>query len=171
VGLPAGSKQSETGLYIRSQNGLVLRDRRVQRLVAKMKRVMPWLQPSDIPAARRWAQLDVMIEMGHAMLRRDGLLNQDQEPRRLLSDVRCLMQTQLMYARELGMTPLARLQIKANQTTAALDIAKMAAELTINANGDAANGATADDAPAQPESEVPAQPESEVEEDREDGDR
>ena len=50
----------ETGLYVKSPNGLRLRSRRVRRLVRKMQLVMPWLQPSDEPTARAWAELEIL---------------------------------------------------------------------------------------------------------------
>ena len=43
--------------------------------------------------------------------------------RRLLDDYRKLRQTQAVFARELGMTPAARIVIKASGTRAAFDLA------------------------------------------------
>jgi len=69
-----------------------------------------------------------------------GLLNAEGEPRRLLTDFRQLRQVQLSYERELGMTPAARMAIKASGTRAALDLvammAKPAGELGTSAKTD-----------------------------------
>jgi hypothetical protein len=84
---------------------------------------MPWIDDSDAPACRAWAQLEILSDQAYAVLRTVGILNREGEPRRLLTDIRQLRQAQLAYARELGMTPAARMAIKANGTNAALDLA------------------------------------------------
>jgi len=85
--------------------------------------VMAWLEPSDVPAARAWAELEILGAIIFAELITNGIGNADGEPRRLLTEFRQLRQVQLAYERELGMTPAARVAIKANGTKAALDIA------------------------------------------------
>ena len=114
--------RAKTGLYVRSASGLKLRDRKVQRLVRAMRGAMPWIEESDVPACRAWAQLEILSDQAFAIVRTIGILNREGEPRRLLTDVRQLRQAQLAYARELGMTPAARMAIKANGTKAALDL-------------------------------------------------
>jgi hypothetical protein len=47
-----------TGLYVRASSGKRLRDRKVGRLVHRMRQAMPWLTDADEPA-RAWAQLEV----------------------------------------------------------------------------------------------------------------
>ncbi len=49
------ARHAQTGLHVKSANGLRLRDRKVQRLVRKMQIVVPWLEPSDYPTCRAWA--------------------------------------------------------------------------------------------------------------------
>jgi hypothetical protein len=115
--------RASTGLYVRAQPGLKLRDKKVERLARKMRAVMPWLEPSDMPAARAWAELEYLAGQVYAALRGFGVLNREGEARRLLDDYRKLRQTQVVLARELGMTPAARMAIKANGTKAALDLA------------------------------------------------
>jgi hypothetical protein len=121
-------QRANTGLYVRAQPGLKLRDKKVERLARKMSAVMPWLEPSDMPAARAWAELEYLAGQVYAALRAMGVLNKEGEGRRLLDDYRKLRQTQAVLARELGMTPAARIAIKANGTKAAVDlVAAMAA--------------------------------------------
>src|SRR5207244_1262647 len=50
----------KTGLYVRAANGRQLRDRSVQRLVSKLRQALPWLKPSDLPAARAWCEIEVL---------------------------------------------------------------------------------------------------------------
>jgi hypothetical protein len=110
----------KTGLYVRATSGTRLRDRRVGRLVAKVREVLPWLGIEDEPAIRGWAQLEVLATLVFADLRTRGIVNAQGEPRRLVTEFRHLRQAQLAYERELGMTPSAR---------AALRIERRAAEV------------------------------------------
>lgn len=84
---------------------------------------MPWLEQSDLPACRAWAELEILSATVFAALTTDGLTNAEGEPRRLLSEFRQLRQAQLAYERELGMTPAARMNIRVSSTRAALDLA------------------------------------------------
>lgn len=111
-----------TGLYVKSPNGLKLRDRRVQRLVRKMTVAMPWLEPTDIPACRAWAEFEVLAGQVYAALRAMGVVNAKGEGRRLLHDYRLLRQAQAIFARELGLTPAARMALKTSGHGAEIDI-------------------------------------------------
>lgn len=113
------------GLYVKANSGMRVRHRRVRRLVEKMRTEMPWLEPSDLPACRAWAELEILGAYAFSELLGSGLLNAEGEPRRLLTDFRQLRQVQLSYARDLGMTPAARMAIKASGTRASLDLAAM----------------------------------------------
>lgn len=90
---------------------------------------MSWLEESDLPACRAWAELEILSASVFTALTADGLLNADGEPRKLLTEFRQLRQSQLAYERELGMTPAARMAIKANGTRAAFDLAGTMASL------------------------------------------
>lgn len=118
----APTVQAQTGLYIRAPRGRHLRDQRVRRLVARMRIAMPWLEDSDLPACRSWAELEILSANAFAELNRRGILNEEGEPRRLLTDFRQLKQAQLAYERELGMTPVARATLKVKSAGEALDI-------------------------------------------------
>jgi hypothetical protein len=84
---------------------------------------MHWLEDSDLPASRGWAQMEILCTIAFADLRDRGILNRRGDPRRLLTDFRQLRMAQLAYERELGMTPAARMAIKASGTRAAFDLA------------------------------------------------
>jgi hypothetical protein len=117
----ARSKHAKTGIYVKAAPGLRLRDKKVERLARKMRTVMEWLQPSDMPAARAWAELEYLSGQVYAALRSYGVVNPSGEARRLLDDYRKLRLAQAIFARELGMTPAARMAIKANSGRAPYD--------------------------------------------------
>ena len=52
-------ERAQTGLYVRASKGLKLRDRKTQLLARKVRSVLTWLEPSDFPAVRAWAELEV----------------------------------------------------------------------------------------------------------------
>ncbi len=120
----ARPKHAKTGIYVKAAPGLRLRDKKVERLARKMRDVMEWLQPSDMPAARAWAELEYLAGQVYAALRSYGAINPRGEARRLLDDYRKLRLAQAIFARELGMTPAARMAIKANGTRAAYDLSE-----------------------------------------------
>lgn len=105
------------GLFVKAESGRRLRDRRVRRLVARVRASMTWLMDSDVPAVRAWSELEIIGASVFADLVMNGLTNSQGDPRRLLGEYRMLRQTQLAYERELGMTPAARaaLGVKAGQ--------------------------------------------------------
>jgi hypothetical protein len=125
-----------SGLYVRGEKNLGRRDQRVRRLTRKMRVCMPWLADSDLPACRGWAEMEVLANRAYAILSSVPLINKDGEPLRLLTDFRQLRQAQIVYARELGMTPSARAQLRLSADSEAFDLAA-AAQLT-----DATDGAT-----------------------------
>lgn len=111
------------GLYLRAANGLRLRDQRVRRMVQRMRQTMAWLEDSDVPACRGWAELEILCASVFIELKNGGIFSRKSgEARRLLNDYRILRQTQLGYSRELGMTPASRAVIQASASDAALDL-------------------------------------------------
>ena len=122
-GPPPRTAPIKHGLFVRAAEGLRLRDRKVTRLARRMQLVMPWLEPSDLPMARGWAELEVLAGMVYAHLHSVGVIDNRGESRRLLDDYRKLRATQVVLSRELGLSPAARMAIKASGTKAALDLA------------------------------------------------
>jgi hypothetical protein len=95
----------------------------------KLRVIAPWIEPSDEPVARAYCELEIISAGIFAALTKIGLLNGKADARQLVDVHRKLRLSALMHARELGLTPAARMAIKANGTKAALDIAAaMAAE-------------------------------------------
>jgi hypothetical protein len=88
-----------------------------------MRKRMDWLQDSDLPVARQWADLEVLRFNIITVLEQDGPMNQKGVPHRLLTELRWITNSQLAYSRDLGMTPASRAEIMANNTNSALDVA------------------------------------------------
>ena len=109
--------------YLRERNGIQRRDQKVRRLTTRVKAALPWLEPGDTPAVRAWSELELLASAAFAELRDEGMLTLDGNPKALLDTFRKLRLAQLQFERELGMTPAARMSIKANGTRAALDLA------------------------------------------------
>jgi hypothetical protein len=115
--------QASSGLYIRGANGRRIRDQAVRRLARKAKLCMPFLQEADHATLRGWCELEILCGRAYAVLREVGIVGRDGSPLRLLSDYRLLRTCQLGFARELGMTPLARAQLKLRTDGSAFDLA------------------------------------------------
>jgi hypothetical protein len=109
---------TNTGLYVKSPDGLRLRWRRVQRLVRKMQIAMPWVSPVDLPAMRAWAEMEILGSNIFAELHLNGVTTSSGEPRRLLGELRMLRTAQLAYERDLGMTPSARMSLRVGSARA-----------------------------------------------------
>jgi hypothetical protein len=109
----------KSGLWVRSSNGIKLRSRKVRGLVARMHAAMPWLMPSDEPTCRHWAELEILGSNLFADLVQRGELNDDGDPRRVLTEYRQLRQAQLKLEDALGMTPSSRSALGVAATSAA----------------------------------------------------
>jgi len=125
------------------------RDQRVRRLSRRARRLLPWVEEADGPAIRTWAELEVLATLAYQNLCEGGILNDAGEPRALLESYQRLRKTQLAFERELGMTPSARMALKANGTRAAMDIAAQLArvgadEVEVVADGKPSTDALAD---------------------------
>src|SRR5712692_9063910 len=91
------------GLFAGS-DALRSRGRRVRRLIRRMYAVMHWLQPSDEPTCRAWAELEIVATVVFVELAQAGVVSEAGEAKRLLAEYRQLRSAQLAYSRELGMT-------------------------------------------------------------------
>jgi phage terminase small subunit len=88
---------------------------------------LPWLEDADLPACRAWSELEVLASRACGELRDNGLVNEHGQPRSMIDIYRKLRRTQATIGNSLGMSPAARIAIKANQTKAALDLAGLMA--------------------------------------------
>ena len=113
-GPPQNDNAFRHGLFASARGTLKQRDRRVRRLVDKVRAALPSLAPSDLPALRAWAELEILSAFCFLSLTNRNAQGQpdvtdaDGSPRKLLDSYRQLRQAQLPFARELGLTPAAR---------------------------------------------------------------
>lgn len=113
-GQPGNDNPVRHGVYSRTGSGLQRRDRRVRRLVARVLAALPALDPSDIPVLRAWAELEILAASAFLSLSdrdeagRPRITDAEGNPRELLTIYRQIRQTQLPFARELGLTPASR---------------------------------------------------------------
>jgi hypothetical protein len=92
------------GLYVRAPAGLRLRSRRIRKLKAKVRQVLPWLQPSDEPCVKGWCELELVS----ARMFADLMVNPEPGKIDLYRRVKSL---QLQYEHALGMNPRARAEL------------------------------------------------------------
>jgi hypothetical protein len=94
-----------------------------------MRAVMPWLDPSDEPTCRVWAELEILGAGMFVELTANGIVTEKGEPRRLLTEFRQLRTAQFSFERELGMTPAARMTLQVGDSRSrALDLTAQIAE-------------------------------------------
>lgn len=130
--LAGGGSGVKHGAYARVPSAMDIRGRKVARLVRRMRSVMPWLEDSDLPACRSWAELEIVGAALFAGIVKEGATYTDDKgdvaARRLVDDHRKNRIAKLTYEHELGMTPVARMALKASGTHAALDLAAIMAQ-------------------------------------------
>jgi phage terminase small subunit len=104
------------GGYVKAPAGLRQRDGRVRRALAHLRKIAPWLKPSDLPAARSYCEIEIMCKDMFADIRANGSMcssyEGDPKARSVIAEYRNLKRVSLAYARELGLTPVARKQFK-----------------------------------------------------------
>ena len=88
-----------------------------------MRALCPWIEGADLPLLRRWCELERHSSFVHAALSKFGIINGEGEARRLLDEHRKLALAQSAIGAELGLSPSARMQIKASGTRAPFDLA------------------------------------------------
>jgi hypothetical protein len=120
--IPSLRQNDRTGIYASSKNSRKLRDAQTRYVMRKVRTLCPFIRPEDIWIARRFAELEYLASRCYAALRDSEIVNGKGESKRLLTDYRRLVQTQLSLANSLGLSPAARMAIKANSANAALDL-------------------------------------------------
>ena len=114
-GKPGNQNAAKHTLYGVTQNALRLRTRRVQRRVSNCYKNYPWLMPTDRPAVRSWAELDVITSIMFTILENTGVISGtskgDITLRRMLGEYRLMMMTKRNYEHDLGMSPAGRLAL------------------------------------------------------------
>jgi hypothetical protein len=78
--MDAQSPITVKGLYSRLKKAGPVRDHRVRYLVWRLRKICPWIGESDLPAARAWAQLNILSEVAYARLRDEGMTTAGGDP-------------------------------------------------------------------------------------------
>ena len=104
------------GGFVKAPAGLRQRDGRVRRALAHLRKLAPWLKPSDLPAARSYCEMEILAKDMFAEIRANGRVYTDEQgnirSRVIIAEYRNLKRVSLAYARELGLTPVARKAFK-----------------------------------------------------------
>lgn len=104
------------GGHVKAAAGLRQRDGRVRRALAHLRKLAPWLQPSDLPVARSFCEIEIMAKDMSADIRANGRVYTDEQgnirSRGILAEYRNMKRVSLAFARDLGLTPVARKQFK-----------------------------------------------------------
>jgi phage terminase small subunit len=108
------NKDLEVTAPVKKPSAFVARQRRIGRFMRRLKAVAPWIVESDYPTAKAYCELEVLGVEAFTRLMRKGVENDKDEVRPLLDAWRRIRQTQLAYARELGLGPKARAELRAS---------------------------------------------------------
>jgi Phage terminase, small subunit len=134
----------KSGLYVHARPGLQLRDAKVARLKRKLFIECPWLTEADAAIARRFCELQVLIEQVYAFIRATGVMSTTGEVKSAVDAHRRMTLAQNTLAAQLGLTPASRIAIKVAGSRAAFDLpSAMIESVEAIANGpitDAKNG-------------------------------
>jgi hypothetical protein len=123
------------------------RTRGVNAMMLRLRTFAPWLQDSDLPVLRGFAELEYLARRVFTLLREEGLLNDKRDARKLLSEYRSLRTAQAALASQLGLTPVARKALVSGGKEGGFDLLNAIAEhdaeeVETDAKG---NNETADD--------------------------
>jgi hypothetical protein len=81
-------------------------------MVQRLRTIAPWLNDSDLPVLRAFAELEYLSRRVFALLREEGLVSpKTGDARKLLGEYRSLRTAQRSIADSLGLTPMARKEL------------------------------------------------------------
>ena len=111
------------------RSGAHSENRRTSRLAMKVWDTLPWLQPTDEPAVRAWAQAEILVTELYACLLTEGVVGGEGRVTGLLAEWRRTQEFKLRLEWELGMTPASRASLGVDVARGrALDLAAEIAE-------------------------------------------
>jgi hypothetical protein len=119
----------QSGAYAKKTASQV-RASKIRRTIEYLRKVCPWLQQSDLPALRMYAELEIIgVQLFAALVDADGTFKVTSTgddgqviAKRLIDDHRKNRLAANALANALGLTPLARRQIKSKAADDAVDI-------------------------------------------------
>ncbi len=105
----------------------VRQDSAVRRLGRRVRKTCPWISDADAVALRAWAELELLCQAAFDKLRREGVFNPEgTDLRGLVQSYERIRRSQLVFSRELGLTPSARAAVGGRRP---MDLASAMAEL------------------------------------------
>jgi len=96
----------------KKKSAFLERQRKIGRFMRRLRAVALWIVESDYPTAKAYCELEVLGVEAFAKLMKKGVESEKDEVRPLLDAYRRIRQTQLAYARELGLGPRARAELR-----------------------------------------------------------
>lgn len=112
---------------VSNQKAIARRTRGINALMAKLRTIAPWLQDTDLPVLRGFAELEWLARRVFALLKEEGILSpKTNDVKKLVSEYRSLRSAQASIASQLGLTPMARREL----TTKLADGFDFAVEMT-----------------------------------------
>jgi hypothetical protein len=91
------------------------------RALRNLRKVAPWLQPSDMFVARAFVRNEVMSDAIQARLKAEGYFDEAGNPRPAAEFLRRLSLANTRIAAELGLTVRSRVEIQAGSRYQAID--------------------------------------------------
>ena len=67
------------GGFVKAPAGLRQRDGRVRRALAHLRKLAPWLKPSDLPVARSYCEVEILTKDMFADIRANGRVYTDEQ--------------------------------------------------------------------------------------------
>jgi len=110
---PPGRPRSPARLRLDSVRAMKLRAQRTRYYLARIKRLLPWIEPADYPIARAWIEMELLAAACAEQLFEFGVKSPGGRPDPMLSELRSLRRVQLSYAVALGLGPAARQMLQA----------------------------------------------------------
>lgn len=130
-GAPNRLMPKKHGAYVKTEKGLALRDRGVQRKAVEIRDACPWLKEQHLPLLRRYCELNRRATRINAYLNLIGDIDHQGNPRPLLDMHRRLALAQATIAAQLGLTPASEALINANSGHSAFDVTDAVAERVV----------------------------------------
>jgi hypothetical protein len=114
---------------VADQRAIARRTRGINALMQKLRTIAPWLQDTDLPVLRGFAELEWLARRVFALLKDEGILSpKTNDAKKLLSEYRSLRTAQAALASQLGLTPVARKALVSGGKEGGFDLLNAIAE-------------------------------------------
>lgn len=128
---PPGRPRDPARMRLDSVRAMKLRAQRTRYYLARIKRLLPWIEPADYPIARAWIELELLCAACAEQLFEYGVKSPGGKPDPMLGELRSLRRVQLSYAVALGLGPAARQMLQSSGKPWSVDISEEQAQRAI----------------------------------------